>query len=392
MFPGIPRSFHRRLSAVFVIAALILLALLLASPVLAQSGSQGAQSQQTAPPEAGGPQGDIGPIAIPKKTEQPPPPPEPTKPKKIEGMPEYSLKVDVPVVTLDVMVTTKDGHFIPGLTKDHFRILEDGVPQKVTSFGQAQAPITAVLLVEFAATNYYMMYDMLNASYNFANTLKKDDWVALVSYDMKPQIVVDFTQDKRAIFSGLNRLRIPGFRETNEFDALYDTIDRLERIEGRKYIVLISSGYDSFSKLTYDQILKKVKGTQDITIYTISTGAAIRIRAEASGRMSTVTQMDYLQADNEMRTFAALTGGRWFAPRFEGELPGIFQEIGNSIRNEYTLSYHPTNPKLDGSFRKLKVELVGPDGSPLIVKDEKGKQLKYQILARDGYTAKHQVE
>jgi hypothetical protein len=93
-----------------------------------------------------------------------------------------------------------------------------------------------------------------------------------------------------------------------------------------------------------------------------------------------------------MNTFARLTGGRAYFPRFEGELPEIFQDIGNSIRNQYSLSYHPTNPKLDGSYRKLKVELVGPDGSPLKVQNEKGKDVKYTIIAREGYTAKHQVE
>ena len=81
----------------------------------AQSGSQN-PNQQEAPPEAGGPNGSTGPYAIPKKTEEPPPPP-PERPKKIEGMPDYSIHVDVPLVNVPVMVTTKDGQFIPNLKK-----------------------------------------------------------------------------------------------------------------------------------------------------------------------------------------------------------------------------------------------------------------------------------
>ena len=348
-------------------------------------------NQQEAPPEAGGPQNDIGPYAIPKKKEEPPPP-APEKPKKIEGMPDYSIKVDVPLVNLDVLVTTKDGQFIPGLHKDNFKILEDGVEQKVTNFNQSERPITAVMLIEFASTNYNYMYDALNSAYTFASGLKKEDWVAVVSYDMKPQILVDFTQDKRAVLGGLNMLRIPGFSERNLFDALFDTLDRLDRIEGKKYVILISSGRDTFSRLNLDQILKKVKSTRDTTIYAVSVGRALREYLESHGYAGGIQTTDWLQADNQMNTFARLTGGRAYFPRFQGELPEIFHDIAADVRNQYSLAYHPTNPKLDGTYRKLKVELQGPDGTPLKVRDQKGKDVKVIVYAREGYTAKHQVE
>ena len=354
-------------------------------------------NKQEAPPAAGGPQNDVGPYVVPKKKEEPPPP-APEKPKKIENMPDYSIKVDVPLVSLDVLVTTKDGQTIPGLKKENFKIIEDGAPQQISTFNQTEAPITAVLLVEFASTNYYFIVEALNASYSFANTLKKDDWVAVISYDMKPQILADFTQDKRAVQAALNQLRMPGFAETNLFDALFDTLDRVDRIEGKKYIILISTGVDTFSKLTLDKILKKVKTTKDVTIYPVSVGWAEREWWESHGRAAPhgmgipVGNMDYLQADNEMKTFASLTGGRAYFPRFEGELPGIFADIASDIRNQYSISYHPTNIKLDGTYRKLKVELHAPDGGPLKVRDQKGKDVKYIVYAREGYTAKHTVE
>ncbi|MGD0601801.1 MAG: VWA domain-containing protein, partial [Terriglobales bacterium] len=202
-------------------------------------------NQQEAPPEAGGPQNDVGPYVIPKKKEEPPPP-APEKPKKIENMPDYSITVSVPVVNLDVLVTTKDGQTIPGLKKENFKIMEDGAPQQIASFNQSQAPITAVLLVEFASTNYDFEVEALRASYAFANTLQKEDWVSVISYDIKPYILVDFTQDKRAVIAALNQLRMPGFAETNLFDALFDTLDRADRIEGKKYIILVTTGVDTF--------------------------------------------------------------------------------------------------------------------------------------------------
>jgi VWFA-related protein len=220
----------------------------------------------------------------------------------------------------------------------------------------------------------------------------------VISYDMKPQILADFTQDKRAVQAALNQLRMPGFAETNLFDALFDTLDRLDRIEGKKYIILVSTGVDTFSKLTLDKILKKVKTTKDVTIYPISVGWVEREWWESHGRAAPhgmgipVGNMDYLQADNEMKTFASLTGGRAYFPRFQGELPGIFNDIASDIRNQYSISYHPTNSKLDGTYRKLKVELHAPDGSPLKIRDQKGKDVKYIVYAREGYTAKHTVE
>jgi VWFA-related protein len=270
--------------------------------------------------------------------------------------------------------------------------MEDGAPQQISTFNQTEAPITAVLLVEYAATNMRYMYDALNASYTFAEGLKKDDWVAVVSYDMKPQILVDFTQDKRAIMGALNMLRIPGFSERNLFDALFDTLDRTDRIEGKKYVILVSSGRDTFSKLNLDQILKKIKNTKDVTIYAISIGWQWREAMEAHGYAGGIQSIDWLQADNQLNTFAHLTGGRAYFPRFEGELPELFHDIAADIRNQYNISYHPTNSKLDGTYRKLKVELQAPDGGPLKIRDQKGKDVKCIVYAREGYTAKHTVE
>jgi VWFA-related protein len=367
-------------------------------PAPAADQAQDEPQKQEAPPAAGGPQDNTGPYAVPKKKDEPPPPPPPERPKKIDNMPDYSIKVDVPLVTVPVSVTTKDGQFIPNLQETNFRITEDGVPQTITTFDKTNAPITAVLLVEFAATNYSFMVDALNASYSFASSLKKEDWVAVVSYDMKPHMLADFTQDKKEVYAALNQLRVPGFSETNMFDALYDTLDRIDRIEGRKYVILVTTGIDTFSKLNLDQTMKKIKATKDVTIFPISVGFAVRNYCETHACGYThgvgipVNNMDYLQGDNEMNTFARMTGGRAYFPRFQAELPEIFHDITGDIRNQYLVTYHPTNPKLDGSYRKLKVEVVAPDGGPLKVHDQKGKDVKYLVVAREGYTAKHTVD
>ncbi len=388
------------------LVALVAIILLGGLPSQAQSGSsdqssssgqaQPSQKQQDQmPAAAGGPGGESGSIAVPKKStsDEPPPPPRP----KPADNPEYSLHVDVPVVTVDAHVISKEGRPLAlplDVAEQHFKVFEDGVPQKIISVTKSKAPITAVLLVEFAATNYNFMMDALNSSYAFATTLQPQDWVAVVEFDMKTHVLMDFTQDKQAIFGALNTLRIPGFSETNIFDAMYDTLDRLDRVPGHKELVVVASGRDTFSKLTLDQILKKIKTTPNVTIYTICTGEAFLERVQAMGpnteRNSPI--MDYLQAKNQMGAFARMTGGRSYSPRLMGELPDIFREVAQAIRDQYTITYKPTNVKQDGTYRKLKVELVGPDDRPLLIKDEKNKEIKYTIVARDGYTAKHEVE
>jgi VWFA-related protein len=388
-----------------VLALLVLLcpaAWLLAQTQPSPTPTPQKSGQQTGAPEAGGPEGDIGPIAVPKKKAEPPKKEEaPKAPQKVEGMPNFSMRVSVPLVTLDVgVLLTKNGQFVPGLHKENFRILEDNVPQTITSFNQTEAPITAVLLVEFASNFYYFEVDAVNASYVFASTLKKDDWIALISYDIRPRILSDFSQDKRNLYEGLRTLQIPMSSETNLFDALYDTLDRLETVEGRKYIILVSSGRDTFSKRTLDQILKKVQNSKDTAIYAISTGQALREWADSHGMTSALCgitsrdscNIEWKQADNQLQSFARMTGGRAYFPLFQASFKDAFVDIAQTIRNQYSLAYHSTNPAQDGGYRKIKVELVAPDGGPLKIQDEKKRDLKYQIVTREGYRAKREVE
>jgi VWFA-related protein len=360
-----------------------------------------ARSQQkptppTTPPatDDAGPQTDV-PMDVPKKkepTEVVPPAPAEEKVKNPDGQ-IFSMRVDVPIVNLNVNVLLDKTHqFVPGLKADQFLVVEDGVEQRVTSLHMTQTPITAVMLLEFASTSYAFVHDMQNASDSFFRTLRPDDYIAVVTYDMRTHILTDFTNNHDLIADALNSLMIPGFSETNEFDALYETLDRMNRIEGRKYIILISSGRDTFSKLTWDKMMAKIKVTQNVTIFTISTGGLARELVDARGGMGPITRMDYLQADNEMRTIANMTGGLSFQPLFQGALPDIFSQINNSIRNQYVLTYRPTNTANDGSYRKIKVYLVDNEGKPLRMVDEKGKPQKYSIIARDGYHAKLPVE
>ena len=362
------------------------------------------QSDQTTP-DAGGPNGDTGVIAVPKKPDNPdavpPAPPAPPAPKfkNPEGMGNVSLRVEVPEVTIDVGVLLEKTHqFVPGLKPENFRVYEDGVQQKIEGFKRTEAPITALLLCEYAAKGMIFRIDMLNAAWAFTQQLRPQDYVAMMTFDMNTHIVSDFTQDKRQIQEGINELGnevwMPmAFSETNTFDALNEALDRMSRIEGQKYIVMIGTGIDTMSKLTLDKILKRVKASQGITIFTISTDGFFEAMTQGSGgMMGGMRDLTFLQADNQMKTFSDMTGGMHFAPRFTGEMPEDVKAINENIRSKYELVYHPTNAKQDGTWRKIRVELVDDEGQPLRMQDEKKKPLKYDIIARDGYRAKQEVE
>jgi len=257
-----------------------------------------------------------------------------------------------------------------------------------------EAPMTISLVIEFSNLfqRYWSAawYQTLQLAWGFAESLKPEDYAAVVAYDIRPEILTDFTTDKGKIREGLDRLKIAAFSEANMFDAVTDTADRMSEIEGRKAILLITSGIDTFSKITYDQTRKKL---QEAGVPVYSIGLMQMQREMADQYMSGAQRMDFLQADNELRTFAKETGGAAYFPRFQGEYGQIFQMLHQALRNQYVLTYQPSNTKHDGAFRKIKVELVNPaTNEPLPVKDEKGKPIKYQIVTKSGYKAPRAVE
>ena len=336
-----------------------------------------------------------GPVIIPKKTPaQPAPatPPPAAPPQQAVQKPQFNFSVQVPEVQIPVTVETSNGQFVPNLTIHQFQLFEDGVEQKLSKVTVTNdAPMTVVMLVEFRNTWMPFLYNILQASYVFTSQLQPQDWVALVTYDLKPTVVVDFTHNKQAIYAGLNSLTFANFSEADLFDSLADTIDRMNAIKGHKTLVLIGTGLNTFSHMNFDQLRKKLEATRNITIYSVSMGWSLEEWLDENG-YSGAAEMDLLQADNEMRYIASITGGRYYQPRFEGAYPDVFRNIASAVRSQYTLYYEPTDKKLDGTDRKIKIDLVAPDGKRLILVNQKGKKLKYTLNYRKTYTARHIVQ
>jgi len=341
--------------------------------------------------QTSGPQPDVGEtVLVPKKKSQPAPPaatadqPAPAqpskKPEKINPDEIYTLSTSTNLVNVDVMVVDNNGSPLQNLEKKNFQLYDDGVPQAVTNFGTGEAPMTVCLLVEFASRSWPFLVIALRYSYAFLEVIHPKDWIAVVSFDLKSQILTDFTQDRSEVRAGLDQLRVPGFSESNFYDALTFVLDRMKEVHGRKAVVAVVTGVDTFSKLTYDQTLKIVRAS-DTPVYPISILEFMTIR---NPRGDNITS---LQAENALKTMASYSGGQAYFPRFEQEVPEDYQQIAQQLRTQYSLGFVPTNATKDGQFHKLKVALVDEQGNPLEILNQKGKKVKYHIVARDGYYA-----
>ncbi len=340
---------------------------------------ESSQSQETGQSEEGPKKSAGEGVLAPKKAPTTTAPTE-KKPEKINPADIPTIRTTTSLVNVDVLVVDKDGNPIPRLGKKNFKVYDDGVEQAVTNFGTGEAPMTVVLLLEFANEYWVNVYNALRYSYTFLNYSQPNDWVAVIDFDLKPHILLDFTHDRSEVESALDQERIPGFSEVCLYDALAFTIDRMKDIQGRKAIIPVCTGIDTFSKLTYGNLLKIVK-TSDTPIYPVSVLEWLDVRRYGGPSFSAEV------AKSQLQYIAQYSGGQAYFPRFAAEVPSVYQQIAGQLRTEYSLGFVPTNPARDGKFHKLKVELIDEQGNPLRIVNEKGKQVKYKLVSREGYYA-----
>jgi VWFA-related protein len=314
---------------------------------------------------------------------------EETRPESPKG--RVSVSVSTELVNLQVLVTDDKGNVITGLRPENFTIYEDNVKQEISNFAPIEANITTVLLVEYRKYGYYAIDDIFiqqiySIAEYFARNLRKGDWVGVVGYDIKPMILTDFTQNKLEFLNAMRAISFPAMSEHNLFDALIDTLDRIEEIEGKVSVLLLSTGLNSFSKHSYQEALDRCQETQ-ATIYAISLGqyfrailggdrAAQYMGVDALG----LSSIDLSMADNRLRFFAEYSGGNVYYPRFDSEIPTIINNISALLRSQYSIGYVSTNTKKDGKFRSIKVDV----NADVIIN---GKKAKLKVKTRKGYKA-----
>ncbi len=278
-----------------------------------------------------------------------------------EKPPQYSVEVQSRVVQVNAIVTDQQGHPLSWLKEQNFQVFVDGRRQILTNFVLNTGRITIVLLMEFSNVSgpYWARLEPHMAR-GFASHLGPEDWIALVSYDLKPRILVDFTHNNQEIEEALATEYFPTFSQADEFDALLFTVDRLKDVSGKKAVLLVSSGLNTFSGRTLDQTLTALRETH-VTIFTIDV-AEMRFGPSLTGRL-----IPYFQGQNVMNTFARMSGGYAWSPQSESAMPNIFDSVVSFLRNQYSLGFEPPPSTRDGKFHKIHVRVVDDQGRPLDV-------------------------
>ena len=308
------------------------------------------------------------------------------------------LRVDVRLVNVDVAVTDSTGQHVPSLVRQNFRVMEDGAPQAVTHFAPTTAPIRVALLVEASPAVFLLQSEHLVTAIYLLRALRPEDEVALLSYARSLHLEVPFTRDKRLVeerLGGLGRFGL-GMAEMNLHDAVADTLAWLNpqgsRPLRRTAVVVVGTGLDSGSRVGWNELEAHV-GASQVTFFTLAVGRLLRgepAGGRKRGRGSSPPESvdaTFAEADSRLRALAEGSAGQAYFPESAAELNRIYTEIGERLRNLYSLAYQPANTARDGAYRRISVELVDETGAPLTLRDPRGNPVALRIFARPGYFA-----
>ncbi len=279
----------------------------------------------------------------------------PADPLELSGPGERveTIKVDVPLVLINVTVTDPMARLVTGLEKDHFSITEDKTDQEITQFGAEDAPISLGIVFDASGSMGHKMSKAREAVAQFFKTANPEDEFFLVQFNDRPEMMSGFTQSLEEIQNRLTFTQSKG--RTALLDAIYLAINRMKEASNtKKALLVISDGGDNSSRYTGREIKRLVKEA-DVQIY------AIGIFEPVSSRGRTPEE---LSGPSLLTEIAEQTGGRQFPVENLNELPDVAARIGIELRNQYVLGYVPTNLNKDGKWRRIRVKLKKIRGMP----------------------------
>lgn len=291
--------------------------------------------------------------------------------------------MEVRLVNVDVAVTDPAGNFVADLKAANFRLQEDGAPQTVAHFAPTRAPVRILLLVEASPAVFLLRGEHLVAAHLLLRHLRPEDEAALASYarTLRPQ--AGFTHDKAQVEEHLLRVSQFGLEmaDLNLLDAVAATLEQLSPPPQRTAVLIIGTGLDSGSRVNPAALEQRI-GASQITFFTIATG-----RLLLGKEKDTEAASPFLEGEERLRALAEASAGQAYSPRSLKELDRTYEEIGERLRNLYSLGYYPANAARDGRYRAITVELVDEAGAPIELRDRKGKPFRPRVFARPGYFA-----
>lgn len=311
------------------------------------------------------------------------------------------VRVETNLVTVPVSVFDRQGRFVTNLGRQDFRIFEDGVEQQVAYFEPTEKPFTVALLLDTSSSTRFHLWDIQEAAIAFARQLQPQDRVLVVTFDDDVLLLTEATNDKGLISDVVTVNARTGGR-TRLYDAVALVIkERLNKIRGRKAIVLFTDGVDTASRMAnYASTVREVEEL-DVLVYPIQYDAGLS-RSAGMGNVVTITpgyggrypggrrssrviyglpppgyggptDADYERAGRYLNELAEKTGGRLYSADDPQQLARAYSMIVEELRRQYSLGYYPKAPPAGaGERRQIKVRVRRPD---------------LAVRARDGYVS-----
>ena len=291
---------------------------------------------------------------------------------------DQTIKVKVARVNVGVVVTDEKGKFVEGLTRDSFHVFDNGSEQPITEFAPVEEPGQVLLLVESGPAAYFLQDANLFAASTMLKGLSAGDRVAVVTYADAAQAILDFTPDKSAAQMALDAIRFNlGFADLNLSSSLNTVLDWLERVPGKKTIVLISTGVDTSPAAAAAALQSRI-AVGDERILCISTSGPLRNGKQGNKAKVQQTQEQFQDADQLLRWIAQATGGRAYFPLNGKAFEETYRDAAFMVRHEYNLAFAP--PTSDGAIHKIDVKVDAASRG-------KDKSAEYRVDHRRGYQA-----
>jgi VWFA-related protein len=300
-----------------------------------------------------------------------------------------TIRLQVEMVSLPVVVTTREGKRVLDLKKEDFQVFEDGIQQEIAGFGQTDEPVSVLLALDTSGSTEEQLPKIQNEAIHFCNLLHPDDSVAILSFAEDVNLLEDWSIDRDRNAYGIKETRPGGW--TVLYEAVWLSLDEvLKPVQERNALVLFTDGVDTAShKVSRKETIELAKETR-ASIYPIYFNTE-RDLHRGIGRPTVqglpipgyppvvVTPMppsgsgtspgDYMAGRAYLNELAELTGGRVFDALQMQDLGPAFEEIAKELGSQYSIGYYSTNAKRDGKFRKIEVKVKKPD---LVARTKKG--------------------